>query len=67
MHIELIESRAQTDRMISGIARAMGAEDAELVNVVQMRQDFDDYLNAPPEKPMDADRLELLQVLGIAK
>lgn len=64
IHLDLVEERARTDRIISGIAAALGSE-VPLVEPDELRAAYIDYLEAPIEQ-VDPEKLELMQVLGIA-
>lgn len=65
MHIDILEERARGDRIITGIAQAMGTEGIDLIDLNQVRADYDEYLNSPPDQPVDVEKLELMRALGI--
>lgn len=65
MHIDLIEEQSKTERLLSGFAQAMGNEGIELFDPYQARRDYDKFLNAPPDAPVDTEKLELYEALGI--
>lgn len=64
--LEHLERRVQTMVLIAGMGRAAGA-DVEIPDWDKARGDFDMQLSAEPTpmSPEDADKLTLLQALGL--
>lgn len=60
---DLVEARANTNRIITGFARVLGGE-AELVDPDEVLAVFDEGLRAEPAG-VDPDQAELLRELGV--
>lgn len=60
---DLVEARANTNRIITGFARVLGGE-AELVDPDEVLAVFDEGLRAEPAR-VDPDQAELLRELGV--
>lgn len=60
---DLVEARANTNRIITGFARVLGGE-AELVDPDEVLAVFDEGLRAEPAQ-VDPDQAELLRELGV--
>lgn len=63
-----VDRRALADRQVSAVFLAAGAAGATLVDPVDVRRTFDEWLDSDlePAVGVDADRRRLLEVLGVA-
>lgn len=69
MLVDQVEARAATDRLMTGLARAMGSK-VELVSVDERLAAFEEALNAPPApraEPADEKHQMLLRELGVGR
>jgi hypothetical protein len=63
IQLEKVERQADAMLIVTGVARALGAE-VELLDLAQIRADFDSALAAEPVA-VDSDRAALLEGLGL--
>lgn len=61
IQLDKVERQADAMLIVTGVARALGAE-VELLDLAQVRADFDSALAA---EPVDSDRAALLEGLGL--
>jgi len=68
MLVDQVEARAATDRLMTGLARAMGGT-GDVVTVDERLAAFEEALSAPPapREPSDEIHQMLLRELGVSR